>query len=189
MRKKAADEKSKRIAFHEAGHVVMNLLLGLPFEAVSVEYSQENVYEVNNGQKTPVVQIFTKGVTWSEKRTKSVNKNILAGVLDLREALSSMAGPQAEAMIVNKIDEDTLLGAQNDIQSIAACCRAAVAPDEPIENWKSTIMESQILQAVALQALEILNQNWASVDAVANALLERKSLTYSEAKTLIKKTT
>ena len=166
--------------------MVMNLLLGLPFEAVSIKKIQQERYKYSNGQKIPLTYLVTEGVTWPKNRTESVNKNIMTGILDLREALASMAGPQAEAISVGKIDKDAQFGAQTDIQFIAACCRAAVAPGEPIADWKPTIMEEQILQAVALQAVDLLMQNWAGVESVANALFERKSLTYSEAEALFK---
>lgn len=184
MSGKRSEEKKKRAAYHESGHVVMNLLLGLPFEAVSIKHSQKDCYEYVNGQKKPITQIITIGVTWPDNRTESVNKNMLAGVLDLREALSSMGGLQAEAIFVSTIDEDAKMGAQNDIQSICACCRAAVSPGVPVENWKPTIMENSILQGVALQVVDILGQNWAGLEAVASELLKRNRLSYSDAKAI-----
>ena len=191
MGEKEPEEKSKRpkgkrdrIAYHESGHVVINLLMGLPFDEVSIDNYQKDVYQDIDGQREKLIYVLTKGVTWPKTRTESVNKNALAGNLDLREVLSSMAGPEAETMFVGKIDDEAQLGAKSDFQTIMVCCRAAVSLGRPIADWKPTIMEEKIVRAVALQARDILEKNWGRVEVIANALIERKKLTYLEAESL-----
>lgn len=167
--------------------MVVDILLGLSFDAVSLREKQQAAFEVKDGRKTPVVHIYTEGVVWSEERTESVNKDIFEGKLDLREAIASMAGPTAEAMLVGKIDEIARLGAQSDVQGISGCCRAAISPGQPIENWTNSAMEHDIVGAVSVQALELLKENWTSVETVANALMKYTYLTEEEARKLVKR--
>ena len=59
-------------------------------------------------------------------------------------------------------------------------CRAAIAFGRPIQEWRQTVMEQEILNAVAAEAENLLIANWPKVEAVAGALLERGKLTRDE---------
>lgn len=184
---KNTEAHKKRSAYHEAGHVVADILLGLSFKAVSLRMKEQSKVEIKDGKEQPVIHVYTEGVVWSEERTESVNKDIFDGKLDLREAIADMAGPVAESMLVGKIDDMARLGARDDVQGIMGCCRAALSPGQPIENWTASAMEDDIARAVGAQALELLNENWANVEAVANALMKYRYLTEEEARKLVKR--
>jgi biotin-(acetyl-CoA carboxylase) ligase len=111
--------------------------------------------------------------------------DIFEGELDLREAMAGMARPAAEAMLVGEIDEMAQLGAQSDVQAIAASCRAAISPGQPIANWTSSAMESDIVRAIAVQTAILLEENRASVVTVANALIKHRRLTGEVARKLV----
>jgi hypothetical protein len=178
----AKDTKGRRrAAFHEAGHAVANVILGLPFEAVSIREKRDQGTMLKNGQEVSVELIYTEGLIWSPQWTDSVNKELEAGKLDLREAISAMAGPQAEAMLIGEIDEEVRKAADLDMNGIAACCRIAVSPGVPLDRLPRSVMEDDILQALAKQAKELLREKWTAVEAVANELLKRDYLPYSEA--------
>jgi protoporphyrinogen oxidase len=51
---KKTEELRERNAYHEAGHVVMDLLLMLTFEAVSVKRVERPNYLYKNGQTLPI---------------------------------------------------------------------------------------------------------------------------------------
>lgn len=169
-----------RAAYHEAGHAVMDILLGLQFIAVSLATITQTVFLVKNGKQEPVSQVSTEGVKRSEEQTVSLNEELITGKLDLREMISYMAGSEAEEILIGERDDELRLGRQDDYQGIVACCRAAISPGVPIENWKHSVMEAYIVNGVAMQAKRLLMDNWSSVQSVARCLLERKNLTYAE---------
>jgi hypothetical protein len=158
----------------------MDILLLKKFDVVSLRTISREAFEMGNGKQQPVIQLFTEGTSWSEERTESVNEDIRAGKLDLREMITCMAGPEAEKILIGKIDDEAWLGAEGDVQGIVACCRAAISPGVQIENWRDSVMEEFIVAGVAMQANELLMDNWPSVRAVAYALLEREYLSFSE---------
>ncbi len=178
----------KRITFHEAGHVIADIILGLPFEAVSVETKRVHREHFEDGRMVDYLYKETEGVVMGAERLDKTNADIRAGKLDLREAISCMAGPQAEAKIVGEVDDEVIQGATTDIQGITACCRIAAYPDMPIESCPPSEMEDLICDAVAEQAKILLQENWTAVEAVANALNDRKKLSYAEVQAIVNKT-
>jgi hypothetical protein len=176
----------ERIAYHEAGHAVIDVLLLLPFNAVSLETVSKESFRIKNSKKEPVTELFTEGITWPEERKESINKDIKVGNLNLREMIAAMAGPEAEKMFIGEIDDEARLGVERDVQGILACCRAAISPGVSIENWKDSVMEEYILRGIAMQANELLKDNWSSVQSVAGSLLKCKRLTHSEVKECVR---
>jgi len=166
----------------------MDVLLGLPFLTVSMERKKER----GSLYGKSVVYIYTDGVVWPKEHTAAVNQELFAGKMDLRIAIASMAGPQSEAMIIGEVDGETNEGASSDMNGIKACCRLAVTSAESklekaqITNLPPCAMEMLIVNAVAAQAKELLLANWKSVEAVANALNDRKLLARDEVARIMK---
>ena len=186
---KNTEMRRQRKAYHEAGHAVASVLLKLPLESVSLREKQEIYHDIKDGEKVPYIYIYTEGIRWTEERQKLLNEELMNAKLDLREAISSMAGPEAERKLIGGIvDEEARFGARNDRQAIFAPCRAAISPGLPVENWKVSVMEEKIISAMAMQANALLTENWACVEAVAEALIKYRSLTYDEAEKIINKT-
>jgi hypothetical protein len=182
MNKFAEIKKIKRAAYHEAGHAVANLIFGLPFQSISLKQEQKPGYLIEDGQKVDATFIYTIGIVFPEERNDSVNKTLMAGILDIKEALSSMAGPVAERIFVGKIDDQAQTGARNDVQVIAACCRAALSGSDNPEEWqKLPEMENLMVASIAAGADHLLRDNWISVKAIAEILIEKKELGYMEA--------
>jgi ATP-dependent Zn protease len=182
---KKSEQLKERVAYHEAGHAVMNILLMLPFNMVSIRNIEKKAFQIENGQKVPVIQICTEGVTFPEKRVKSANEDIIAGKLDLREAISNMAGPEAEKIFIGGIDEAAQFGAKNDIQTICVCCRAAISQGKSKESLIVSTMEQSILNGVAMQTNELLKKNWTKVEAVASALNVKRRLSEEDVRQII----
>jgi hypothetical protein len=182
---KSSEKRKERAAYHEAGHAVLDILMGLPFTEVSLRTMQKDMKQAINGKMEDVIHIVTTGVVWPMERTESANAGAFDGKLDLREAVCSMAGPVAEAMFVGDIDDTAKFGAQNDVNGIQAVCRAAISPGLPFEKWKESVMEEHIVKAAHLQAFEILQEHWECIEAVAQALLKHRSLTYEQAKAIV----
>jgi hypothetical protein len=178
----------KRHTYHEAGHAVANVILGCPFDCVSMEKRKETRTHYENGEATEYLYIITDGVVWPDDYTEKRNEELFAGRLDLRAAITDMAGPQAEAMILGEIDEQAQEGARCDTNGISACCRIASAPPgASVENLPMCSMEHGIINAIAEQAGELLSKHWDAVVAVANALNSRKRLTRDEVAEIVSK--
>jgi hypothetical protein len=176
----------RRVAFHEAGHAVADLLLGLSFNAVSIMPECTMIKTSQNGREIPIEKICPVGVSLPQERKDKNTRELGAGILDLREAISTMAGPQAEAISVGEIDKETNEGAKIDMAYIMMCCRAAIFPGIPWEQRPPCAMELDIIRILSEQAQILLRENWAAVEAVAGALLKRQCLSYSEVEALIK---
>ncbi|MCX7002598.1 MAG: hypothetical protein NTV22_04915, partial [bacterium] len=76
--------------------------------------------------------------------------------------------------------------AQTDMQHITAACRAALAFGKSIEQVPQTQMEIAIVQAAAHEADRLLKANWGTVEKVATALLQRKTLTRKQVMQIVK---
>jgi len=171
----------RRTAYHEAGHAVVNLIYGLPFQTISLKTEQRLAYQIEDGRKVSVMLTYSIGIVFPEARLDLVNKTLMAGILDIKEALSLLGGPVAEHMFVGKNDGQTQVGARQDVQAIACCCRAAMSASSRLEDWKEfPQMEDYMLAAIAAGAESLIKENWASVKAIAESLIEKEELDYPE---------
>ena len=172
----------RRAAYHEAGHAVINLMYGLPFQTVSLKTKKEQVFQIEKGKKVAVILTYTIGTVFPDERLYSVNKALMSGLLDIKEAFSLMGGVVAEIIFLGKCDDEARIGAREDMQAIAGCCRAAMSGSDKPENWKELPdMEQSMITAITIGANHLLKDNWTSVEAIAEILMEKKELDYAEA--------
>jgi hypothetical protein len=170
-----------RIAYHEAGHAVINLIFGLPFQSVSLNIEEKPACMIEDGKKVDVILTYVKGIVFPKERVDSVNKALLAGILNIKEALSLMAGPVAERIFVGKMDDQAQIGAREDVQAIRACCRVAMSGSGKPEEWKEIPeMENFMIAAITVGAGRLLKENWICVQAIAETLIKKKELDYTE---------
>jgi hypothetical protein len=121
----------------------------------------------------------------SQQLSDNIKEERLEGKLDLRDGISSMAGPDAEAMLIGERDEKAQEGALTDIIRITNSCRVAAEPGVPLEKLTHCEMENNIIQALSIQAIDLLKKNWTAVEAVAKELMKREYLSYSEVVELV----
>jgi ATP-dependent Zn protease len=175
----------RRAAYHEAGHAVINLMYGLPFQTVSLKTEKEKVFQIEKGKRVAVLLTYTIGTVFPDERLYSVNKTLMSGLLDIKEALSLMGGPVAEIIFLGKCDDEARIGAREDMQAITACCRAAMSGSDKPEVWKELPdMEKAMINAISIGANHLLMDNWTSVEAIAEVLIEKKELDYAEASSI-----
>jgi len=171
-------QNASRIAYHEAGHAVIGVCLGVPFEAVSMKEKRSKGVKLENGQRVPFY--YFEGLIRSQEQHDIINGDVYAGKLDLRQAIVATAGPLAEMKFLGIADREAILAFNFDTHGISACCKFAVAPSGQIEKLPKSIMEEHVFQALRLQTDMLLQKKWMSIKAVANELLKQKCLSYSE---------
>lgn len=68
---------------------------------------------------------------------------------------------------------------------IYACYRAAMSGSGRPEDWKEfPEMEQHMISAITVAANRLLKDNWTSVEAIAEILIEKKELGYTEASSI-----
>ena len=175
----------RRAAYHEAGHAVINLMYGLPFKIVSLKTETEPSFQIEKGKRVTVLLTYTIGTVFSDERLYSLNKALMSGILDIKEALSLMGGAVAEIILLGKYDDQVRIGAREDLQGIACCCRAAMSGSGKPEDWKEfPDMEQSMITAITIGANHLLKENWTCVEAIAEILMKKKELNYAEASSI-----
>lgn len=138
--------------------------------------------QIEKGKKVDVILTYTVGTVFSKERLYSMNKTLMSGLLDIKEALSLMGGPIAEMMLVGKFDEQVRLGAREDLQAIPCCCRVAMSASDKPEDWTEyPQMEQSMIDAITIGVNHLLKENWPLVEAFAEILLEKREIDYAEA--------
>jgi len=162
---------SKRgVAYHEAGHAVVDILLGIPFKEVSLCIDQKRVHLADG---TSAIAVYFIGVVPDEEYQRREIEKREKGILDDNSLLSTMAGPAAE-MLAGGTNEDGA-GAELDLLPIAHALRVSTGDDRVLD------MASDAMVRVA----PLLQDHWGAVEAVAAALLKKKTLTMAEAQSII----
>ena len=175
--------EEERAAFHEAGHAVANLVYGLPFETISLSREKNVAPQFADGKKAGVLT-YTIGITIPEERFDSINKKMMAGVLDVKEAMTWLAGPFTEYGVVGEFYDQAEgeMWQREEFRAITGCCRAAMNGGSDPEKWEGFAeMERELVAAIAAGAQHLIKENWASIQAVAHRLIEKRELDYAEA--------
>lgn len=181
----------KRVTYHEAGHGVVSVILGSPFEYVSVESEKVVRYTYENGKKTPITFLQIKGIVVSEELDKKYTDLLNTGLMDIRHCIGTMAGVAAEGMLIGEMDDEVRAGGRMDTQAIAAICRISLRPNmsikEACEHPLDGEIENDIGKAFLMEAIRILEDHWDAVEEVARVLNDKKKLTYDEVKKIVDK--
>jgi hypothetical protein len=184
MNESAAERfQKKRVAIHEAGHTVMHLLVGQSFEKVTLAKDKISISGIGDGEKVDATATTGGGVYVEDQKTiEAQDKEVLSGILNIKDGLVSMAGPVAEALFVGKIDNETEAASAYDLGRIKMCCRAAINNGiSDFGKWKGMYeMETAMVNAFSLGAQELLKKHWNCVNAISDTLIERETLSYVE---------
>lgn len=173
-----SDEEKKTTAYHEAGHALINLLLS------------DNTNPLYKITIVPRGNALGLTVSLPEKDSYSLTKDqILANIK------VAMGGRVAEELVFNKITT----GASNDFEQATAkakymVCNAGMSKLGPViykQNMNGTAYSQKtaekideevqnILQDCYAQAKQLLLDNRDMLDKLANALLEKETLSGNE---------
>lgn len=162
MKKKPKTTQLERTAYHEAGHAVMHLEEKLAFEHVTIVPNEERR---SLGHLIWKVQSDFNPEISSDRKTLRLLESMI---------LCSLAGPAAEAIYAGRRN---WRGAAGDLEAMVA--RAIDYTGSPEEanafvNW------------LWIRANNTMKAQWPTVEAVAEALLAKKTLSTREVKKAIK---
>jgi ATP-dependent Zn protease len=161
-------EKLRVVAYHEAGHAVAELAYGRQFEYVTIVPDGEFLGQVHVGEE------------WSKSFARKKEENEGTGLIDLGSLVCSMLGAFAEKEVTGRfnnrharLDSDFTDGtlSQRDLFSHWAGYRPIKPPRTAEHLWL----------AARGEANAIVSLFWPAIEAIAKALLEKKTLTYDEA--------
>jgi ATP-dependent Zn protease len=146
------------IAYHEAGHAVVNVLLGLPVESVKIIPGRRQLHGAR--MRTLGTTIMKVSGTVAGRR---------------RRAESSLAGPLAEErFLAARSREDVIdLDRVTALDQAPKCRRGSDAA----LDWFADRAE---------KARRLIDKHWSIIGSVAACLLERKALTGAELKDVMR---
>ncbi len=156
-----------QIAYHEAGHAVTAILLNLKIVTVTIERGEDSqgvcrVYGVMGYHYTNL------------RERKSIARNSI---------LNSYAGFEAEKMFNPEADPgfsaEDFEEAEDTSKTFAILPRKCFVGDEKHLAY---------LERFKIGARKLLRKSWPSVKAVAEALMEGKTLTHEEVEQIIRET-
>ena len=154
----------KRIAYHEAGHAVMHVLEHIPFRHVTIVPDEESSGHVHGNPQPKSFQPEWDNSTRMERRAEALVR-------------IDFAGQVAEQILRGR--KSWKQGSQCDLgNAVDMLCYLAGGGDT-LDAY---------LHLLLLETRNILQQpwNWAMVEAVAAALLRRKTLSAREVRRLSK---
>ena len=157
-------KKRKGAAYHEAGHAVISVALGIPFKEVSL--TMKEVPATMNGR--PGTGRYIDGVVFHEEDSQRWAAERERGILDDNHLLSMMAGGTAEVSAVGDRKE-ALRGADLDLATICQATR-----------------DEKTARAMAADAVHrvfpLIQEHWNEIVVVAESLLKEKTLTEDQVK-------
>lgn len=140
-----------RAAYHQAGHVVVAYVLGLPVPDLSLEPDPE-------AAETCGYSLWADALAEEGAGAAGDVEGLEA------EAIACLAGPIAEAMVAGEFDEGV---AEDDLYLALDLAEAAVGGEEGRDAF---------LDRAEDRAESLLDEAWTAVEAVAGALVEARGL-------------
>jgi hypothetical protein len=154
----------KRVAYHEAGHVVVYCLMDLPIKKVTILPEQtivrDDIPATLHGHVIPIIQPYPA----------------------CNLAIIDYAGPIAEAKYRHCaysrcFEENTLGDLKHANDMIMIWHKSGFVPGHTLEYWCSKFAEDTRV---------VINHQWDEVKMIANELIKRKTLTNDEVIEIIK---
>jgi ATP-dependent Zn protease len=149
-------------AYHEAGHAVAHVKLHRPFRSVSIKKRWQDNGRVNCDPDSDIEDKLHRPDT-DKKKLKWLCK---------REIMINEAGANAE-LISNSMNINSCMGSMSDFEDTRYMQDLAGFSEEDLESIQE-------------EAMALIENNWHLVEAVAEALLEHKSLKNRQVRNIIK---
>jgi len=148
-----------RVAIHEAGHVVIAHHFGVPIAKVKLGIDGDTCGSVDN-LKQDISELKLKHSFWDSVEITS---------------LQLLGGMVAEYIYDNKPEKIRPFGSSIDLKNIRWF----------FSEFKLKLTDQQILEMFFHRTLEILENKWKAVEALADILVEKRSINGKEASRII----
>src|ERR1017187_4101410 len=155
----------RNTAFHESGHAVSACMLGVPFISVSIRPNQER------GSLGSVM--LQERPEWAVQDTEEYDQD-LARTWFEKMGQISLAGWIAEARRAGR--RPARYSHLNDNEQTSNYAMDLCGSDEECEAW---------MKLLFIRARNQLGNFWPGVEALAEELLKRETITYAEAQQII----
>lgn len=152
-------DSTQRAAYHEAGHAVVNVVLGVRFERVSMQLKQ-----LVMGDGTEIT--YTDGIVELQGRRKARECQRTQGLLDLAWAVSAMAGEAAEAIHVGEFDDECDRAAGSDRIHVIEVVRESIV--RKCDGGEHLL--AGLLNGCSAEAVRIVKRHWLAIAEVARQL-------------------
>ena len=161
MEGKEPDLQRKRAAYHEAGHVIADLILGHRFRFVTIKPGEPD-------EKDRAVHGITRG------RAKDLAVIQLAGIA----ASAKMTGCDPfENPDLSDDDRDDIATAETFIDNWVAFLRS---------TYGEAAYREQIREETEHRTRELVDRNWNAIEVVAEALQKKETLSFDEVTRILK---
>lgn len=166
MSKVSKKEQRRRTAYHEAGHAIAILSLGRSFRIATIEPEDDSLGYVSNHHAYRFIDPDIASYTWSARERRAVKQQVFV----------SLAGIAAVRILLGRYPRrrrDT-----TDYELIASI----------LESFNAGYLDEVDDAYIAYMELVTKNSiegNWRFVKIVAQELLEKGTLKYSEVKLLV----
>jgi ATP-dependent Zn protease len=165
------DERHRRrdqiAAYHEAGHVVMAVMNRIPLRDATIlrSYSTASAGTTRLNPTGAISRQFSKKGKLGEREYKQI----------LRRALFDVAGEVAERRYAPHSWRTS--HSRSDLESISRLLESIDLSGPRLRT---------VATAIAIIADEVVGKNWPRVEAVAEALLQRRTVTGAEVRRIVK---
>jgi hypothetical protein len=164
-----ARKKLETVAFHEAGHAVVAAMLGIPFQRVTIKPNAVYAARVTLAPADPPEHVCPWNPNWDAKQARQYWKRHVCGLL---------AGALAETLHTRCWQQQPASDVHTDEHKVWMIANYFNYPTKAIA-W---------VNQLRFQTLETLRapQVWAAVDAVAQELVIRETLSSARVQTLVR---
>jgi len=166
---KTASRRLKRTAYHEAGHAAVLLVYDLPFDSVTIKPTEDSTGGSRGHILKPNPMMFEGG---KRERNQIVRQYIV----------SAYAGFEAERCFDPNADEGL---SEEDFSNAWNLPRDWDLPIKGCSYIGDEVYE-QYLARQRQQARALVRKHWALVERLAQALLERETLSGEQAESLVR---
>jgi hypothetical protein len=159
-------------AYHEAGHAVVDCLLGLPLEELSVVPNEESKGRVSSSLFKDFYK-FLEDVDADEDEVLEVYLvSLLSGIKTVEILTGEETHPDNPNADLSLVD--------SDYDQVGRVISSLAGP--------TAESQAAVYEEACSQAESFLQENWPAVEAVAEALLKHKTLTGSECAEIVART-